>query len=332
MQARIERSPYESALRASQRVAWKLEDVLPEATRFGFERPFLPEALAGARALSFLDEDEQRALNQIRAHGYLCLFGLVEEFILPFVLQRLSARLDAELPEIEALMAFAGEEAKHIELFRRFQRSFADGFGARCEVIGPARAIRDHVLGRSELGVGLLILHIEWMTQQHYLEVVHGDASLEPSFARLLHQHWLEECQHARIDGWIVESVAAASSPGQRAQAFADYVGLLSFFEQGLDRQVELDREALERVIRRALNEAERERFRDVQRQAQWRTFLGSGVTHPRVRSAIEAVYPAGSSSLAALAARYAPVEVPGVGAIQWPRPRAGLSAASWTP
>jgi hypothetical protein len=332
MQGRIETTPYASALHASQRVAWRLDDVLPQEARFDFERPFLPESLAATGALSFLSSDEQRALNHIRAHGYLCLFGLVEEFILPFVLGRLSARLDAELPEILALMAFAGEEAKHIELFRRFERRFAEGFGARCDVIGPAPAIRDHVLRKSELGVGLLILHIEWMTQQHYLEMVKGDASLEPSFARLLHQHWLEECQHARIDGWIVESVAASSSPGQRAQAFADYVSLLSFLEQGLDQQVELDRQALERAIGRALNDAERERFVDVQRQAQWRTFLGSGVTHPRVRSAIEAVYPAGSSSLAALAARYAPIEAAGGQVIQWPRPSAALSGASWTP
>jgi hypothetical protein len=181
--------------------------------------------------------------------------------------------------------------------------------------------------------VGLLILHIEWMTQQHYLEMVKGDAALEPSFARLLHQHWLEECQHARIDGWIVESVAAACTPGQRAQAFADYVSLLSFLEQGLEQQLELDREALERAIGRQLSLAERGRFLDVQRPAQWRTFLGSGVAHPRVRAAIEAVYPAGQSSLDALVTRYAPAEAAGVEAIHWPEPRPSrLSAASWTP
>jgi len=327
--SRIESARYESVLRASERVAWKLEEVLPDGVTFGFDRAFLPEALAGARALTFLSEGEQRTLNQIRAHGYLCLFGLVEEVILPYLLERLGDRLDAELHEIHALMAFASEEAKHIELFRRFQRRFEQGFGERCEVIGPARAIREHVLGRSELGVGLLILHIEWMTQQHYLEMVKGDTSLEPSFSRLLHQHWLEECQHARIDGWIVESLAAAATPGQRAQAFADYVGLLAFLEQGLDQQVELDRDALERASRRTLSDSERERFRDVQRQAQWRTFLGSGVAHPRVRAAIEAVYPEGRSSLDALATRYSPEGAP---ATHSSRARAEISGAYSTP
>lgn len=305
MKQTITDSGYASALRASERVAWTLDEVFPEGAQLGFERPFLPDSLAGANALEFLDGAERLALNHIRAHGYLCTFGLVEEFILPFVLERLSRRVDAGLSEILALLAFAGEEAKHIELFRRFRRAFEAGFVGRCEVIGPASAIREHVLGRSELGVGLLILHIEWMTQHHYLAMVRSDASLEPSFSRLLHQHWLEECQHARIDGWIVESVAAASSPEQRAEAFADYVRLIDFLASGLDRQVELDREALERVTSRRLSDAERSLFLDVQRKAAQRTFLASGLEHPRVRAALEAVHPEGRSTLDALVRRY---------------------------
>jgi hypothetical protein len=296
---------YATALRASERVAWTLDEVLPEGTVLGFDRPFLPDSLAGARALEFLSRDEQLALNQIRAHGYLATFGLVEEFILPFVVERLSDRVDAGLSEVLALLAFAGEEAKHIELFRRFRAAFERGFGQRCEVIGPASAIRDHVLGRSELGVGLLILHIEWMTQQHYLAMVRSDAALEPSFTRLLHQHWLEECQHARIDGWIVESVAACSSSEQRAEGFADYVRLLEFLASGLEQQVELDLGALERVTSRRLTDPEQARFRHVQRKAQQRTFLASGLEHPRVRSALEAVYPEGRAALDALVRRY---------------------------
>jgi hypothetical protein len=296
---------YADALRASERVAWRLDEVMPEGTELGFDRPFLPEGLAGVRALEFLSGAEQLALNQIRAHGYLTTFGVVEELILPFLVERLSNRVDAGLSEVLALLAFAGEEAKHIELFRRFRAAFERGFGQRCEVIGPASAIRDHVLSRSELGVGLLILHIEWMTQQHYLAMVRSDAALEPSFTRLLHHHWLEECQHARIDGWIVESVAAGSSNEQRAEGFADYVRLLEFLAGGLDQQVELDLGALERVTSRRLSDPERARFRDVQRKAQQRTYLASGLEHPRVRSALEAVHPDGRATLDALVRRY---------------------------
>lgn len=297
---------YARALRASETVAWKLSDVLADDAVLDFGLPFLPEALAGTEALSFLDADERRVLNQIRAHGYLCAFGLVEEFILPFVLDRLRAQSDADMTEVRALLSFAAEEAKHIDLFRRFRAVFERGFGHRCDVIGPPSAIAEHVLGHGELGIGLLILHIEWMTQKHYVEMVRGDSELEPSFRRLLHAHWLEESQHALMDGWIVESVAAASSVEERARALDEYVQLLAFLDGGLAQQVELDRRALEAATGRTLDEEERARFVHIQRQSQRRTFLGAGVAHPRVRSMLESVHPSATVALARLTATYA--------------------------
>lgn len=283
---------YASALRASEQVAWHLDTVLPADARFDFSRPFLPESLVQAETLPFLDARERRVLGQIRAHGYLATFGLVEEFILPFVIDRLSRRVRAEPTEVRALLAFANEEAKHIALFRRFQDAFERDFGHRCEVIGPATAIRDHVLARSELGVGLLILHIEWMTQRHYTEMVRGREDLEPSFRRLLHQHWLEECQHARIDGWVVESVAAEASWHERNAAFRDYVDLLAFFDGGLESQVAMDIDALERATGRRFSGSERDTLTRIQHGAQRRTYLGSGATHPRLRAAVRAIEP----------------------------------------
>ena len=51
-----------------------------------FGQAFLPESLARSAELDFLDATERRLHNQIRGHGYLMTFGLVEEFILPFVI------------------------------------------------------------------------------------------------------------------------------------------------------------------------------------------------------------------------------------------------------
>lgn len=297
---------YEHALRASEQVAWKLDEVLPDNAGFDFSRDFLPETLVRAEMLPFVDPDERRILNHIRAHGYLCTFGLVEEFILPFVLDRLATQVGSDMTEVRALLAFANEEAKHIALFRRFRAVFERGFGHRCEVIGPPEAVRDHVLKHGELGVGLLTLHIEWMTQQHYLEMVRGTPTLEPGFERLLHQHWLEECQHARIDGWIVEAVAERASPEARARAFEEYVALLDFLDQGLAQQVQLDLAAFERATGRVLDDAEHASFVQVQHGAQRHTFLGCGVTHPRLRASIERVYPEGLSKLQELAQAYA--------------------------
>lgn len=296
---------YLSALRSAERVNWNLDAVLPPDGAFDFERDFLPETLAATHELAFFSATERRLLNQIRAHGYLAMFGLVEEFILPYVLDRVTARAQADLHEVRALLGFAAEEAKHIELFRRFGEAFERGFGHACGTLGPPAALREHVLGHSELGVGLLILHIEWMTQQHYVEMVRGDEELESSFRRLLHQHWLEESQHARIDGWIVESLASTCAPEARALAFEEYRALLAFFDAGLGTQVELDLDAWQRASGRVLSEGERARFIESQLAAQRRTYLGAGVRHPRVRGAIERMLPSAAPELANLTARY---------------------------
>jgi hypothetical protein len=84
---------YAGALAAAQKVNWTIDDVIGGDKRLDFGKPFMPEPLAGVRALDFLSPDERRTLNHIRGLGYLVMFGLVEEFILPFVLDHARPRL-----------------------------------------------------------------------------------------------------------------------------------------------------------------------------------------------------------------------------------------------
>ena len=113
---------YAAVLSASQKIAWKIEDIIGGERRLDFGRPFMPEALARTSALTSLDAVEQRTLNQIRGHTYLCIFGLVEEFILPFVLDHARTLLPGDDNRTRALLGFAAEEAKHIHLFKRFRQ------------------------------------------------------------------------------------------------------------------------------------------------------------------------------------------------------------------
>jgi hypothetical protein len=76
---------YQEVLATSQRVNWRLEDLIGGENRLNFSQPFLPETLARTRPLEFLSGKERLLLNQIRARGYLGLFELVEAFIVPFV-------------------------------------------------------------------------------------------------------------------------------------------------------------------------------------------------------------------------------------------------------
>ena len=77
---------YRDTIVASNKVNWRIEDIIGGEKKLDFSRRFMPESLARVEELSFLNDDEKRVLNQIRGHAYLSVFGLVEEFILPFVI------------------------------------------------------------------------------------------------------------------------------------------------------------------------------------------------------------------------------------------------------
>ena len=70
---------YQESLAASERVSWRIEDLIGGDKRLDFSKPLLPESLARVESLPYLTPAEKRTLNQIRGHAYLCIFGLVEE-------------------------------------------------------------------------------------------------------------------------------------------------------------------------------------------------------------------------------------------------------------
>ena len=295
---------YEGVLATSQRVNWKIDDVIGEGKRLDFGRSFMPEALAGVRKLDFLSEDEQRTLNQIRGLGYLVMFGLVEEYILPFVLDNARPRLAHDDYRTRALLQFAGEEAKHIQLFKRFREEFDAGFGHHCEVIGPPDAIAAKIMSYSPLAVALLTLHIEWFVQAHYLESIKDDGALDPQFKSLLKHHWMEEAQHTKLDTLVLEELAATSTPEAIRKAVDEYLEIGAFIDGGLQAQVKMDLESFEHATGRRLTAEERERFAEAQTKALRWTFIGSGITHPQflatvgklgagLREKLEAVGPA---------------------------------------
>jgi hypothetical protein len=293
---------YESVLATAQRVNWKIDDIIGDDKRLDFAKPFMPESLAGVRKLDFLSTDEQRTLNQIRGLGYLVMFGLVEEFILPFVLDHARPRLAGDDYRTRALIQFASEEAKHIQLFKRFREEFDAGFGHRCEVIGPPEAVAAEVLAHSPLAVALLTLHIEWFVQQHYLESIKDDQDLDPQFKSLLKHHWVEEAQHTKLDTLMVEEVAAVTAPEDIRKAVDEYLEIGAFIDGGMQQQTQLDLDSFERATGRRLTAEERERFSEAQLKALRWTFLGSGITHPNFLATVEKLGPGLREKLEAVA------------------------------
>jgi hypothetical protein len=293
---------YEATLKSSQKAAWRIEDLIGGARTLDFSRSFLPESLARTRELDFLDAREQRVFNQIRGHAYLSIFGLVEEFILPFVLDHARQELSGDDWRVRALLQFAGEEAKHIQLFKRFGEEFRRGFGVRCDVIGPPAEIAKAVLAHEPLGVALVILQLEWMTQRHYLDSIKDDEDLDPQFKSLLKHHWMEEAQHAKLDTLMVEALAEGRSPQAIERGVDEYLAVGALLDGGAQQQVELDLEAFERATGRHLSDGERERTRAVQLRASRWTYLGSGMTHPAFLGTVEKLAPAQRARLEQLA------------------------------
>jgi hypothetical protein len=294
---------YPAVLTASAKHSpWTIEQVLPDGAQFDFSRPFLPESLARTERVAGLGNSERLALNHIRAREYLGMFGLVEEFILPFIGAHGEAVPVSDEPRRRALQQFADEEAKHIALFRRFAKVFASGFATDCALIGPAEAIVSEVLRRPPLSVALLTLHIEWMTQSHYLGSVRYNGEIEPLFASLLKHHWIEEAQHAKLDALIVDDIAAGLSPAEIEAGVDGYLELGAFFDAGLRNQTELNLAAFERHVGRSLDARSREDFLREQHQALRWTYLGSGMTHPQFEAALSALSPTARARVDAVA------------------------------
>jgi hypothetical protein len=293
---------YQSALAASERIGWKVDNIIGGDNKLDFTKPFMPESLAQVKQLSFLAPEEQLTLNQIRGHEYLAMFGLVEEFILPYVVDHTRLQLSGDDYRVRALLQFAGEEAKHIHLFKRFRQAFKDGFGSKCDFIGPVEDVSRFVLSHSPLGVGIAILHIEWITLRHYIEGVRDNQNLDPLFKSLLKHHWLEESQHTKLDTLILESVVQGATRKEIDQAFEEYGEIGTFLDNGIKQQAEFEAESFVQATGRKLSKSEREELTNAVLKGMRWTYLGTGMTHPNFLATVEAIKPAARKQIEEMA------------------------------
>lgn len=289
---------YERLLQISKRVNWRVEDIIGRDKPMDFTKPFLPESFARTGALDFLDAAERLKLNQIRGFGYLAMFELVERCILPLIEDLAPSRPDQDPNRTPALAQFAAEEAKHIELFVRFRRAFTEGFDVDCGFIGPAEDIGAAIRNHGRLGLAMFVLGIELATQRHYLDSVEVDEDLDPQIRSLLKHHWMEECQHAKLDAMVFFELAAKATPQDIERGFDDFLDIGAFIDGGLAKQTELDLASLEAAIGRTLPDPERRRFTEVQHQALRWTFLGSALRNQSFLDALEKVSPRGRARI----------------------------------
>jgi hypothetical protein len=297
---------YDACVRASEKVSWQLDDVMPPGTRLDFAKPFLPDALAGVRRLPFLSQAETRTLNQITGNAYLNLFAFVEEYILATVVKHALAETFGDQDAMRALLRFGDEEAKHMKLFARYLEAFEQGVGFETEVLGSAVAVAGVIMGKSPMAVLMVTLHLEIMTQAHYVECVRDDVEIDPFFAKLLRVHWLEEAQHARIDALELDKLLDHASPEQIHRAFLDYLELIAALDGLVASQAEMDARTLERAAGRQLSAPEQAELVASQHAGYRRTFLTYGMTNPMFVRHLETMSPQGAARVKARAAELA--------------------------
>ena len=290
---------YRSTQRQALQVNWQVNDIIGGEKTLDFSKPFLPEVWVDAEALDFLSEPERLLANHVRSHSYLYMFGFVEEFIVPFVVNHIQSRIHRAAPEeLQALLHFAEEEVKHIELFQRFGGEFRAGSGYVCDVLGSPETVAAAILSKSPLGVALSILQIEWTTLLHYVSSVRDNVDIDPQFSSLLRHHWLEEAQHAKLDTLIVESLAQNMTAREIQEGIDDYLAIGGILDGGLMQQVEMDLTSFVRATGRALSKGERERYRAVQQRSYRKTFLTSGMRYGRFQSVLSEISPEGAQQV----------------------------------
>lgn len=296
---------YASCVRNSEKVTWRLDEVMPETARLDFSRPFLPSELADTKPLAgFLSVDERRSLNQIAGNAYLNLFSFVEEYILATMAKHAQAEIFGDTNALRALVRFVDEELKHQALFDRFRKAFDRDFGHDCGVLHTAVEVAGVIMGHSPAAVLIVTLHIELMTQQHYTECVKDAKQIDPLFQSLLKHHWLEESQHARIDALELAKLVRALAPNAIEKACDEYLGILDAFDGLLAQQAELDVPSFSRAVGRTFSESEQKRIVETQLAGYRKTFLWYGMTNPTFVEYMNQLSPTKAAEIAERARR----------------------------
>lgn len=271
---------YEKCLANSYGINWRIEDVIG-GQQFDTSRRWLPAQLSGAEAISCLNDAEKTKLTHVEMGAYAHLFGFVEEFIAPTILNlALEFEVD-QRPAFDALTNFAAEEVKHMTLFREVRSLVNEAIGFPASLLGDEAAVAHAVMSKHIGAVLLLTSVIEWFTQRHYLSGFKDDESLDPLTRAIFKAHWQEESQHAQLDYLETVRKFGEMTPEEKDQAIDDLIDLVGAVDGLLQQQTANDVDNLAHYLDRSFTEGEREEVATSVLKAKRYTFIESGVTHP---------------------------------------------------
>ncbi|HMA88768.1 MAG TPA: hypothetical protein VKP89_08495, partial [Burkholderiales bacterium] len=144
---------YARAVEVSKRVRFEIERDVIRGRRFDFAKKFLPDGLSKTGRLEFLGVGEKRMVSQIQGRTYANMFGLVERFIGPKIVEVSREHWLGDQTAFEALVRFTDEELKHQELFRRVERLIAQGMPEGYAFLPQPNDVAKVVLSKSAWAV-----------------------------------------------------------------------------------------------------------------------------------------------------------------------------------
>lgn len=280
---------YAMSLENAYKVNWRIEDVLGDS-QFDTARPWLPSQLSGAAAISCLDDGEKMKLTHIEMGAYAHIFGFVEEFITPTMVNLAAAVELEEGDAFDALTNFAAEEVKHMALFRDVRDLVDEAVGFPLALLEDEKGVARFVLSKKVGAVLLLVEAIEWFTQLHYLSGFKDDDALDPLTRAIFKAHWQEEAQHAHLDHLEILREFGTMTDAEKDEAVDDLIELVGAVDGLLQEQVKRDIENLRRYLDRTFTESESEEISSNLLRAKRYTFIESGVTHKNFLETFAAV------------------------------------------
>ena len=280
---------YAECLQTAYRINWRIADVVG-THQFDPTRRWLPSQLSAADRISCLTDEERTKLTHVEMGAYAHLFGYVEEFIAP---KMVGLARDFEIDDrvaFDALVNFAAEEVKHMNLFREI-RALVDG-AVRFPLarVGDEKAVARVVLAKNTGAVLLLTAAIEWFTQAHYLTAFKDDTTLDAFTKHIFKHHWLEESQHAKMDHLETLRAFEPMTPVEKDNAIDDLIGLVAAVDGLLQQQAALDVQNLETYLGRTLKATQKQEVHAEVLRAKRYVFIESGVTHQNFQALFAAV------------------------------------------
>jgi len=237
----IDTARYAKCVEVSKRVRWDIDRDVIRGRKFDFSKKFLPDALSHIGGLDFLTPEQRRFMSQIQGRTYANMFGLVERFIGPKILEVSREHWLGDQTAFEALVRFTDEELKHQELFRRIERLAAEQMPAGYSFVPQPNEVAAAVLGKSTWAVLALTCHIELFVLNHYRQSIDPDTELSALYKDVFLYHAREESQHAILDELEWRRENANLSVAERDRAVDDLIELVAAVDGILQAQAKSD-------------------------------------------------------------------------------------------